>query len=334
MYLNQAKSHIEKLLHMKTPVFMWGSPGIGKSSIVKQIADENKWGLIDLRLSLLNPVDLRGLPFYDEKEKAAIWLRPEFLPTEEKHGKEGILFLDELNTAPTSVQIAAYQLVLDRKIGEYVMPKGWRIVAAGNRETDAAMVTKMPSPLANRLIHLDVSANIEDWKAWAVGKVDSRVIGFLNFKPKLLVRIPKAEDKAYPTPRSWNYVSEIINLYKDPFDADEIINGAVGEGPAKEFLAFMSIYSKLPSIDDILAGKYNKVPKEPDVLYALCSAMVPKMKDQYVDNFVKYVLKMPAEFGALAIKDVAKNGWNEQIVASKYFEKWVEENHELVMDEV
>lgn len=333
MYLNQAKKHIDKLLKLKTPVFLWGSPGIGKSSIVRQLADEHKWGLIDLRLSLLNPVDLRGLPFYDDKSKEAIWLKPEFLPTEEKHGKEGILFLDELNTAPTSVQIAAYQLVLDRAIGNYKMPDGWRIIAAGNRETDAAMVTKMPSPLANRLIHMNVDANIDDWKVWASNRVDSRVIGFLNFKTKLLVKIPKAEEKAYPTPRSWEYVSNIIQIYNDPHSADDIIAGAVGEGPAREFLAFIDIYSRLPDVDQILQGKYTKVPTEPDVLFALCSAMLPKMKNEYIDNFIKYIMKMPPEFGTLALKDVVKNGWEKAVQASKYFDKWVAENHDLILDQ-
>ncbi|MCG3204042.1 MAG: hypothetical protein KCHDKBKB_00745 [Elusimicrobia bacterium] len=333
MYLNQAKKHIDKLLQLKTPVFLWGSPGIGKSSVVKQLAEEHKWGLIDLRLSLLNPVDLRGLPFFDEKEKEAVWLRPEFLPTEAKHGKEGILFLDELNTAPTSVQIAAYQLVLDRAIGNYVMPDGWRIVAAGNRESDAAMVSKMPSPLANRLIHLQVDANIEDWKEWARNKVDSKVMGFLNFKPKLLVKVPKAEEKAYPTPRSWSYVSDIVKIYSDPHDAEDIIAGAVGEGPSKEFLAFVDVYSKLPDIDGILQGKVTKVPTGTDVLYALCAALLPKMKAQYIDNFLKYIFNMPPEFATLAVKDVAKGGWENEIQASKNWEKWVAKHHDLIVDE-
>lgn len=318
LFLNQAKEHLRTLIKEKMPIFIWGAPGLGKSSITRQLAEEEGIGFTDLRLSLLNPVDLRGLPYMDEKEKKATWLFPDFLPTRGK----GILFLDELNTAPTSVQIAAYQLLLDRHIGKYIFPDGWRIIAAGNRESDRAFVSKMPSPLANRLIHLHVEADIDDWKEWAVGKIDQRVIAFLNFRPKLLATLPKEEIKAYPTPRTWHYVSRILPLYKNPNEATAAITGAIGSGATKEFLSFIQIWKDLPDVEDVLKGKIKSVPKKSDVLYALCSALVVRLKDEYIDNFLKYTLKMPVEFATLAVRDAVRGKWQEQIRESEHFEAW------------
>jgi len=319
MYLNEAKSHLKKILKKSTLVpFMWGQPGIGKSRITCQIAKEWKWQIIDLRLSLLNPIDLRGLPHLSKKKNEAIWLKPEFLPTE----GEGILFLDELNTAPTSTQQAAYQLILDKRIGSYVFPRGWRMVAAGNREKDFAAVTRMPSPLANRLIHLNVEANIDDWKIWAQGRIDPRIIAFLGFRPKLLATLPREEEKAYATPRSWEFVSNILGLYPSVEEAEEIIMGAVGEGATKEFISYLEIYKDLPDIEKVLQGKETKVPKKADVLYALSSALVAKLKDNYLDNFISYTMKMPPEFATLSIRDAAKSGWAEKIEKRKIFQAW------------
>ena len=318
MYLNEAKEHLKILLKETIGIFLHGSPGIGKSAIVQQICDEWKWQLIDLRLSLLNPVDLRGLPYFDKERHEAVWLKPEFLPTK----GNGILFLDELNTAPISVQIAAYQLILDRRIGSYCFPGDWRIVAAGNKTTDGAMVIKMPTPLANRLIHLEVEANIDDWKLWANGRVDPRIIAFLNFRPALLATLPKEEEVAFPTPRAWNHVSRILPLYPTIDDAEPVIKGTVGAGAGKEFISFVQIYADLPDVDGILQGKVKDVPKKADVLYALSSALVSKMKKEYIDNFLLYTFLMPPEYAILTAKDVIRGGWQKQIEESPVFKQW------------
>ena len=248
-----------------------------------------------------------------------------------KWKKNGLLFLDEMNTAPTSVQIAAYQLMLDRKIGNYEFPDGWRIIAAGNRETDKAFVTKMPSPLANRLIHIDTSAEIEDWKLWAHGKVDPRVIAFLSFRPKLLCALPKEEVKAYPTPRSWQFVSDTLKLYKnDIHEADVVFEGTVGKGATKEFYAFLDIYQDLPDVDKILAGKDRTIPKKTDVLYALISVVVTKLNKSNLENFLKYTMKMSPEFATLAVRDAARGGMVKQIQATKSWKKWADKFGEFL----
>lgn len=319
MSLNDAKKHLENIITEEMPVMLWGPPGIGKSSIVKQIATEKQIELIDLRLTLLNPIDLRGLPFLDQQKKQAIWLPPEFLPT----NGAGILFLDEINIAPVSTQQAAYELLLDRRIGNYILPKNWRIVAAGNRESDRASVNTMPTPLMNRMIHLSVDADIDDWKIWAQGKIDERIIAFLNFRPTHLAVVPKKEEKAFPTPRSWEFVSRILKLYPTLDDAYPVIEGAVGQGVAKEFIAYASMWKELPDINAILMGQENMVPKKNDVLYALVAALVNRVDQSTLDNFIKYIMHLPPEFSILAMRDAAKGGLKNQIVENKtYQNKW------------
>ena len=148
------------LVSARQPVFIWGGPGIGKSDVVRQLAKAMGVPLKDIRALLLDPVDLRGLPFLGA-DHAAKWATPDFLP---KDG-EGILFLDELNAASAMVQAGCYQLVLDRRLGEYTLPDGWSIIAAGNRETDRAVTTRMPTPLRNRFTHLNFEVDVQMGKA-------------------------------------------------------------------------------------------------------------------------------------------------------------------------
>ncbi len=287
------------------PIFLWGPPGIGKSSIVRQIAEELGIGFVDLRLSLLDPSDLRGLPKFDEEEVK--WLPPAFLP---KNG-EGILFLDEINLAPHTVQAAAYQLILDRRVGEYVLPEGWRIIAAGNRLEDRAFVYEMPAPLANRFVHFEVETNLEDWKKWAYeNDICKEVIAFLNFRPELLFKFdPKSKEKAFPTPRSWEFVSKLLKMgIKDM----ESIAGAVGKGAAVEFVSFLAAIEEMPDVKEVLTGK-DIIPERADVMHALISALIHFVKnaengDKYIDRLVEYALKLEPQFAVLLIKDALKNG--------------------------
>lgn len=332
MTISEAKSKVQELIGggMKIPTMLWGPPGIGKSSIIKQVAKGLKIGFIDLRLSLLNPVDLRGLPVVDHKEYKARWLEPEFLPNG-KDEKEGILFLDEINLAPLSVQAAAYQLILDRRLGNYVLPEGWNIVAAGNREVDQANVVKFPAPLANRFIHIEIEPEIDSWKVWAMKNgMDERVIAFLTKLPQHLFKMPKAGEKTFPTPRTWEYVSSM----KNPEDAYL----AVGEGVAAEYNAFLDVYKKMPDIDGILSGKikptmFNKyVPKENDVLFALSTALAVRCKKENLDNFFGYVKNLPKDFEVLSVRALLNKLEEQDIIFEKCWQDWVKENEEVYKD--
>ncbi|RIH87534.1 ATP-binding protein [Calidithermus roseus] len=242
---------------IKLSVMLWGPPGVGKSSIVAQTAKAHGLGFIDLRLSQLAPTDLRGLPV--PERGVSRWFPPEFLPRE----GEGVLFLDELNMAPPTLQGIAQQLILDRKVGSYELPEGWYVWAAGNRKEDRAAVFDMPAPLANRFLHLEVEPDFESFKAYAFRNgIHERILAFLAFRPALLHQLdPK--NPAWPSPRSWEMASQLLRAGLD-------IAPVVGQGAAAEFAAFEQVYAVLPQLTDILEGRSTKpFPAEPSARYAL-----------------------------------------------------------------
>lgn len=247
--------------HVKHSVFIWGAPGIGKSSAVKQVAEEQDLKLIDLRISQLAPTDIRGLPY--TKDGKAHFAPPSFLPTE----GEGILFLDELNMASPSVMGIAQQLILDRQVGDYKVPDGWFIIAAGNRTEDRAAISQMPAPVANRFIHFHIDCTLDSWKEYAIAQgIDEKILSFLNFRPQLLYNFEKNQS-AWPSPRSWEFADTLLSVNLD-------IESAVGAGAASEFYAYQTIYRELPDIESIFRGENIAVPSEPSLIYAVCGAMI------------------------------------------------------------
>lgn len=308
MYPQSVKRSLTHLYERKVPVFLWGPPGIGKSSIVAQIAKEQEIAYIDLRLSLLDPTDLRGIPFFNTKEDTAVWAPPSFLPdgSEEK----GILFLDELNTAAPMVQASAYQLILDRKIGEYSLPDGWAIVAAGNRESDRGVVFRMASPLANRFVHLEMEANVEEWCLWAMNAgIDATIIAFIRHRPDALFSFSTQDDsRSFATPRTWEYVHEILASDPDEDLIMPLVCGAIGEELAASFLGFRSVAGKLPDIEGILEGTCNDVPSEASTLHVLSTALSMRIDDytstKKLNHLILYSLNLPGEFAVLIIDDL------------------------------
>ena len=250
---------------VKHSVFIWGAPGIGKSSAVKQVANERDLELIDLRVSQLAPTDIRGLPY--TQGGRAHFAPPAFLPI----SGEGILFLDELNMASPSVMGIAQQLILDRQVGDYKVPEGWFIIAAGNRTEDRAAISQMPAPVANRFIHFHIDTNLDSWKEYAIAQgINEKILSFLNFRPQLLYHFEKNQS-AWPSPRSWEFADTLLNI-------DLNIESAVGSGAASEFYAYQTIYKELPDVDAIFRGDDIRVPHEPSLMYAVCGAMINRAK--------------------------------------------------------
>ena len=333
MKATQLKESINSMIDLKVPVFIWGNPGIGKSSIVKQIAQTRNMKFIDLRLSLLDPTDLRGIPFFENETKNAVWAKPEFLPSSDSED-EGILFLDEINSAPPTIQAAAYQLILDRKIGEYSLPDNYSVIAAGNYETDRGITYKMPSPLANRFVHLYFDLHFEEWKLWAYeNNIDKRIIAYLSYKPDNLFTFdPKSNQKSFATPRSWDYVNTILNSNLEGDVLKDVISGAVGYESAEEFINFLKVVNDLPDIEKILNGSYNEIPRNNSVLYALCAGLVYSLKNSSsideISNVIEYSLNLPSEYSVMLIRDLQKEGIN--IEASPKWKKWVDSNKFLM----
>ena len=317
-----AKRSLEHLCDRKVPVFLWGPPGIGKSSIVSQIAKEKGIAYIDLRLSLLDPTDLRGIPFFNAEKSEAVWAPASFLPDGSK--KEGILFLDELNTAAPMVQASAYQLILDRKIGEYTLPEGWSIVAAGNRESDRGVVFRMAAPLANRFVHLEMEANVDDWKKWALAAaIDPSIIAFISYRPDALFAFGNGNDdsRSFATPRTWEYVNEIVASEPEPDLIMPLVAGAIGEELAAAYLGFRVVAGDLPDLDGIMEGSVTAVPTEPTALHMLCTALAMRIGEstssKKLNNLINYTLKMPGEFAVMIVQDL-----RERNIELDHVESW------------
>jgi len=280
-----AKKSLRKAFKNKRPIFMWGPPGIGKSDIIKQLGVELDAHVIDVRLSLWEPTDIKGIPYFDSNSSKMVWAPPSELPDAEmasKH-KNIVLFMDEMNSAAPSVQAAAYQLILNRRVGTYQLPDNVVMVAAGNRETDKGVTFRMPAPLANRFVHLELTVDWDDYFEWATeNKIHKDVVGFLTFSKKDLYDFdPKSSSRAFATPRSWSFVSEL--LVDDDCDNDtltDLISGSVGEGLAVKFMAHRKISSKMPNPTDILSGKIKKMEsKEISAMYSLTVSLCYELKD-------------------------------------------------------
>ncbi|MBF0470292.1 MAG: AAA family ATPase [Gammaproteobacteria bacterium] len=269
----------DELLGMKegfhTPVMLWGPPGVGKSQIVLQVGIKHQVEVVDIRLSQMEPSDLRGIPF---RNGALVeWAVPLLLPNDGRNGSRGILFLDEITSAPPSVSAAAYQLILDRRLGEYRVPDGWAIIAAGNRQGDRGVTYTMPAPLANRFSHFEVDVHLDDWVEWAyLNGIDEAIIAFLRFRPELLFDFDPAHNPvAFPSPRSWEFAHRALKKFSHrPALLLESLQACVGTVAGIELNAFVENLENLPDIDAILRGEEVEIPAEIDLQYAVASALV------------------------------------------------------------
>lgn len=297
-------------------VMLWGAPGVGKSQGVRQIANniEMEIGIpvyvADVRLLLFNPIDLRGIPVADTDKKFAIWLKPKIFQMQTKNCIN-ILFLDEISAAPQSVQAAAYQITLDRQVGEHKLPDNCIVIAAGNRVTDKSVAVKMPKALANRLLHIEVEGDFDSWKKWAISKnINDKVLAYLSENRNRLFGFnPECDDLAFPTPRSWEMVSNILNTFDgDAAKSFPLISGLIGIGEAMEFRGWCKVYKDLPNIENIFKGVENKTPKSMDVLYTLIMSMVSyastcKYDQIKIGNSLNYARKLPPDFVELLLQN-------------------------------
>jgi|TARA_B110000503_G_scaffold25188_1_gene39758 hypothetical protein len=303
---NSAKASIRHAMSKKRPIFLWGPPGIGKSDIVAQITESlpNSY-LIDIRLSLWEPTDIKGIPYFDSNSGTMVWGAPSELPSAEFAAQYDniVLFLDEMNSAAPSVQAAAYQLILNRKVGTYKLPDNVMIVAAGNREADKGVTYRMPAPLANRFIHLELAVNWEDYFSWAVAnKIHKDVLGYLTFAKKDLYDFdPKSPSRSFATPRSWSFVSELLEDDIDESTTTNLVAGAVGEGLAVKFMAHRKVASSMPNPTDILLGKVKEMKsKEISAMYSLTVSLCYELKEadnandkkfnDKVNNFLRFAM--------------------------------------------
>jgi len=304
----QARKSLLKAFQVQRPLFLWGPPGIGKSELVEGITNDLGGLMIVLRLGQMEPTDIRGIPFYNKDIGKMDWAPPVDLPDEETASQYPVvvLFLDELNSAAPSVQSAAYQLILNRRIGKYRLPDNVVMVAAGNRESDKGVTYRMPTPLANRFIHQEMKVDFPSWQEWAVNnRIHKDVVGYLSFaKQDLYDFDAKSASRAFATPRSWTFVSQLLDEGDDDDTTMNLIAGTVGEGLAVKFMAHRKVAGRMPNPADILNGKVKDLNvKEVSAMYSLVISMCYELKGavenkvedkkfhEMADNFLGYMMK-------------------------------------------
>ncbi|PTT42982.1 ATPase [Acidovorax sp. HMWF018] len=324
------KQSLQHLVTRKRPVFIWGPVGAGKSDVVASVAKELGLELRDVRLNLMDPVDLKGFPVVrgTGKTQTMAFVPPDFLPTKGK----GILFLDEMNSAPQSVQAAAYQLILNRKLGDYEMPDGWAVIAAGNRASDRSVVNAQPAALANRFVHIDFEVDVDDWFTWATQNGVSDITrAFIKFRSNLLHSFdPATNPRAFPSPRSWVFVDDVLQSGLAADTEFELIKGTVGEGAAAEYIAFAKMARDLPTAEEILANPTKTpVPAAPATMYAISTMLDKKATTATLATLLTYMGRLPVEFQVLFMRSAGMA--NRDLLKTKEFVTWMTANQDVVI---
>ena len=296
------------------PLMVWGAPGLGKSSVLRKVAEDMHIGFIDVRLAQREPVDIRGLPVPDKD--GVKWLVSSEWPRDLE--SRGIILFDEITAADRSLQVAAYEFILDRRLGElYKVPDGWYICAAGNRAEDRAVSTTMSSALANRFMHVELGENAENWVSWArLNDINPSIIGFIRFRPAMLFN-QKSEnlERGWPSPRAWERVSRMLDVMRD--EPEELVRkmvyGLVGNRAGVEFMEFLK-QSKV--YDDVLQLMRSDdcdvvIPSRSDMKYALCSAAAyyvwrgKNAEDtrRLLNGFFRICIALPSDFSCMMMMD-------------------------------
>ena len=325
-------------------VALWGPMGVGKSTAVKTVAEnlskefQQHIGVTDIRLLNFSPIDLRGIPSADINKEFTVWLKPKIfdLPKNTPH----ILFLDEISAAPQSLQAAAYQIALDKRIGEFELPENCIVICAGNRTTDRSVAFRMPKALANRLLHIEILSDFDSWYEWALNhKIDKHILGYLAFDNSRLNAEPAIEELAFPTPRSWEFVSNLLQITeKTPGEMHSLISGCIGVSTALEFEHWCNVYDKLPNTADILTGTCTMRITKPDVIYALTSSLLSyvaehneTIRDEALENICRYVSQFQADFSAMFFRGMLTlNGMNLRLSKSPSFSAWMKKNRRFL----
>jgi len=337
--ITQAKEAITDSLTAGLVPNLIGSPGVGKSDLIREVANEWELKVIDVRLAQMDPTDLNGFPSLNKDRTRSHYAAPSTFPLEGDPIPEGykgwLLFFDEMPSAPMSVQAAAYKIVLDRMIGEQHLHKRVAIVCAGNKATDKAIVNRLSTAMQSRLIHLNLRIDAKAWFDWASGAgIDHRITGFLRFRPDLLWLF-KADhaDDTFPCPRTWHFLSKLITKNKWDtigFDKLAVMAGTVGEGPATEFKGFTDIYEKLPTIEQMISNPETVIiPEEPSTRYAITALVGNKATLQNIDQLMVIVNRLPVEFQVITLQNITKG--NKDLRKADSIRAWVAANaNELV----
>ena len=331
--ITDAYQYLVDCVHARLVPYLKGSPGCGKSDLVRKLAQEYNLQLIDLRLSNCDPTDLNGFPSFDPITKRATYqpmttfpLKGDELPA----GKNGwLIFLDELNAAPPAIIASAYKLILDRKVGDHDLHPNVVLVGAGNLDTDKAFTNKMNTAMQSRLIHIELDCN--DYKAWllwaAENQIDYRIQAFINFRPEYLNQFdPNHHDSTFACQRTWAFLSNLIKKY-DPLPPEKLplLAGTVSEGMAREFLGFCDNFKDLVPIPEVIAHPDTaKVPEEPSAMYAMAGCIGNHLTVQNGTALMQYMGRLHIEHQVAALQMALRR--DRTLTASPAVQAWISKN--------
>jgi hypothetical protein len=297
-------------------IMIWGPAGVGKSAVVQQFAGDRNKKIFDVRLSMIDPTELKGIGVPDLENNKCRWLPAEFIPTE----PNSILFLDEITTAPQMIQALAYQITLDRAVGSQPLPEDCLVICAGNRTTDRGVAYTMPSPLANRLFHLTVKAEIGSWRKWALASgIDARLVSFLTVKPDMLhAMTANNSGGAWPSPRSWAAANRVLNSHLTPAEMGIGIAGCVGVDAAKEFVRHCGEYEKYTKkVMGILDGvERSYVENDPGRALTVAVAVVANATDDIgtLTNIMEWAKRQNEEYSSIVVRGLEER-FGEDVLA-------------------
>ena len=327
---SEAKQMLIECIKVGLVPFLQGSPGIGKSDIVRAIAKEFNLKVIDLRLSQCDPTDLGGFPMLLGDKAGYVPMNTFLLESDPlPEGYNGVLlFLDEFTSAPRAVQAASYKLVLDRMVGTHRLHKNVAIVCAGNLETDGAIVEELSTALQSRLVHLELAVSSEDWIDWAIDNdLDHRIVSFIKFKPDMLYTFkPDHTDKTYASPRTWEFCNrfvkdkEVVGIELLP-----LLAGTLSEGVAREFRTFTQIYSNLPTLTQMMEQATTlPVPQEPSILFALTGSIAHNANNENAGPLMDFVSRLPIEFQVVTLREMVRR--SPALMNHKSVQAWITKN--------
>jgi len=349
--ISEMKQNIELAFAANQPTMIWGSPGCGKSQGVEQVAKELNMKFIDVRLSQMDAVDLRGIPFRDKETNRTDWAVPNIWPTDDV---PTVIMFDEINHGTQSTLSAAFQAIQERRIGDFHFPPSVRFLAAGNRAKDRTFANQMPSALRNRFSHITVESSEDDFCKYANSSGFAQLVtGFIRFSPVSLDEFTEhnksteeqkrvsavKKNNAFATPRSWEAVSKLINCVTtidkngtelvDLNRAKKMVIGTIGESEASKFFGYANFYKDLPDLNKLIKNPMNyDVPTAPEMQYAICAGLANKATTGNFANVIKYILRLPAEFQAMAVNDALAR--DVLLSTTPAFATWASNNTDVI----
>ena len=328
---------IKDVLKAGLVAMLHSSPGMAKSAIAQQIANDYNLFLIDCRLSDADPTDLNGFPTIDKQTMKAGYIPFDTFPLEGDEIPKGysgwLLLFDELSSAAKAVQAASYKILLDKKVGQSKIHKKVAMMAAGNLKTDNAVVNSLSTAAQSRMVHFELGIDQASWMAWAMKEgIDYRITSFINFSPASLHDFnPNHSDFTFACPRTWEFMHKIIKGWKEiPASKLPILAGTIGEGLARTFLGFCKIFQNLPTIQSIIDNPDTvNIPDAPDILYAITGLISNHIDQTNVAPLIKCVDRLPIEFQVICLQDSLKK--DKDLLDTPSIQKWVSENSQELL---